>query len=211
MTKVVLSVLILAVLAVMAPQAVALPIVSLSSPDDLTQLEVGDTVRFDVTLSGLPTDDFIFVLNTRELFPNSLFAPVPDLTNSSGLTPGPILSLSSQQANFDALSFLGLAGATGNFSDSSPNPSAAISTNGLYYSFTLLATAAGSGVIQFDPAGTTYAANDTGFNLAPLPFNSPLAFAIGAVVPEPSVVVMTASGALMGIGSWWCRRSRPAA
>ncbi len=114
--------------------------------------------------------------------------------------------------NFNALSSLTAGRASGNFSDSSPAPSAAIATNGLYYSFNLRAIAAGSGVISFDPAGTTYAANDTGFNLAPLPTGGPLAFTItSAVVPEPSTMVMAASGALMGLGSLWRRRERAAA
>ena len=82
----------LAVLAVMAPQAVAAPVVTLSSPNNLTQLEVGDTVRIDVKLQGLSTNEFIFILNTGVLFPSSLFQPVPDPNNSSGLTPGTILS-----------------------------------------------------------------------------------------------------------------------
>ncbi len=94
-------VLMLAVLAVVAPQAVALPIVNLSSPNNLTMLTVGNTVRIDVTLSGLDANDFIFVLNTRELFPSAFFQPIPDPINSSGLTPGPILTLASQRANFN--------------------------------------------------------------------------------------------------------------
>ena len=51
MSRVVCPVLMLAVLAVMAPQAVAAPVVTLSSPDDLTQIcMVGDTARIDVNL-----------------------------------------------------------------------------------------------------------------------------------------------------------------
>lgn len=212
MSKLVRPMLLLAALAVMAPRANAVPIVNLSSPNNLLLLAVGDTVRIDVTLSGLEANDFIFVLNTRELFPSTFFQPVPDPANSSGLTPGPILVTPAQRASFNALSSLAAGSATGNFSDLNPAPSQAISTNGLFYSFMLRAIAAGSGVIQFDPANTTFAATSTGFNLAPLPTGGPLPFTIApAVVPEPSTMVMAASGALMGLGLFRRRRSRTAA
>jgi hypothetical protein len=201
------------ILTAVAEQAVANPTVSLSSPNNLNQLSVGNNVEIDVTLSGLPVNDFIFVLNTKVLFPSSSFLPVPDLNNSSGLTPGPILFLPSQVSNFNAASSLLPGVATGNFSDLSPSPSAAISQNGLYYSFTLKAISVGSGSIQFDTPGTTYAANDTGFNLAPLPHGGPLAFTIAAAaVPEPSALVMAGAGVVMtGLGFGWRRRKRTTA
>jgi hypothetical protein len=205
----------LAVLAVMAPQALAVPLVSLSSPDNLTQLEVGDTVRLDVILSGLPDPntgpnaDFLFRVYTEVLFPSTLFDPV------SGPTAGPILPLATQQANFFALSSLTDGSALGIFDESRPpDPLGAIGLNGLFYSFNLVATAAGSGTIQFDPADTRYVGSSSNFAFAPLPTGPPLAFTITggtAVIPEPSTMVLAASGALMGIGSWWRRRSRAAA
>ena len=81
MSRAVCPVLMLAVLAVMAPQAVAAPVVTLSSPDDLTQLMVGDTVAFDVNsrITGLesgPNEDFVFRLYTAGVVPLVLF---PDL------------------------------------------------------------------------------------------------------------------------------------
>ena len=54
--------------------------------------------------------------------------------------------------------------------------SGAIGLNGLYYSFLLKAAAPGSGSIQFDPTqgANQYAANETGFNFAPIADEWPL-------------------------------------
>jgi hypothetical protein len=213
MPKAVCPVLMLAALAVLAPRAVAVPIVTLSSPSDLTQLTVGDTARIDVNLQGLSTNEFIFILNTRELFPASLFEPVPDPNNSSGLTPGTILSPTlgtvSQVARFNELSSLTAGAATGNFQDF-PN-SAAIGQDGLYYSFTLQAIAPGSGVIQFDPTGTQYFSNQSSppNTLVPLPTGGPLPFTITAgpaAIPEPSSVAMVGLMTMAGLGVAWRRR-----
>ena len=156
--------------------AVAAPVLTLSSPDDLGALTVGEQVRIDVTLQGLDVgNDFIFVLNSRVLFPAALFDPVPAPTTTSGLTPGSILTTAAQRSSFDAVSSLTDGAAVGNFSDLVPVPSQAISQNGLFYSFLLEVTAPGSGSIALDPANTTYGATSTGFNLAPLPTGGPLA------------------------------------
>jgi hypothetical protein len=216
MSKAVFPALMLAALAVVAPPAVAAPVVSLSSPDDLTQLTVGDTARIDVNLQGLSTNEFIFILNTGVLFPSSLFQPVPDPNNSSGLTPGTILSPTlgsvSQVARFNELSSLTTGAARGNFQDF-PN-SAAIGQEGLYYSFTLQAIAEGSGFILFDPAATQYFSNQSSppNTLVPLPTGAPLAFTITAgtaVIPEPSSTAMAGLMTLAGLGYAW-RRKRAA-
>ena len=75
--------------------------------------------------------------------------------------------------------------------------------SGLYYSFLLKATSAGSGSIQFNPTpgANEYAANDTGFNYAPLPTVSPLTFNIApAVVPPPPPFPEPSSLALLALG-----------
>jgi hypothetical protein len=212
MSKAACPVLMLAVLAVAAPRAVDAEIVTLSSPSDLTQLMVGDTVRFDVLLQEVPTGEFLFVLDTRELFPSNLFAPVSLTPSQPG--PGSVFDTSAQVNSFlvgdqRGPTFLGAGIAQGNFSDFFPTPTRAIDQNGLYYSFTLQAIAAGSGVIAFDPAGTLYASNLTGFNLAPLAFGEPLAFTITAgtaAVPEASSFAMGGLVALVGLGVAWRRR-----
>jgi hypothetical protein len=187
-----------------AGPAQAGPMVTLSSPNNLSNLSVGDQVEIDVNLQGLPVNDFIFVLDTKVLFPSN-FLPVLDLSNSSGLTPGPILSGPNQAANFNAASSLNANNAVGEFSDSSPNISVAINQNGLYYSFKLEAVSPGSGSIQFDSTADAnrYAANDTGFNFAPLPTGGPLAFTISpaaASVPEPASMALASIGILGLLG-----------
>jgi hypothetical protein len=192
-------------LASLTPRADAVPVITLSSPNDLAQLMVGDTARFDVTLQGLSTNEFIFILNSRVLFPSSLFQPVPDPNNSSGLTPGTILSPTlgtvSQVARFNELSSLTTGAATGNFQDF-PN-SVVISEDGLYYSFTLQAIALGSGLVQFDPTATQYFSNLSlpPNTLVPLPTGGPLAFTItaAAAVPEPSTLMIVTLALLLGL------------
>jgi hypothetical protein len=212
MPKAVCPVLMLAALAVIAPRAVAVPIVTLASPSDLNQLTVGQQVQFNVSLQGISTNEFLFVLDTRELFPSNLFAPV-SLTPSQPGT-GSVFDTSAQVSSFlvgdqRGPTFLGAGIAQGNFSDTFPTPTQAIDQDGLYYSFTLQAIAAGSGVISFDPAGTLYASGLTGFNLAPLPTGGPLQFTITAgtaVIPEPSSVAMAGLMTLAGLGYAWRRR-----
>lgn len=178
----------------------------LSSPVDLTHLTVGQQVPIEVSITGLPANDFIFVLDTKVLFPSISFTPVPDPTQSSGLTPGPIIGVPSQQANFNALSSLAADNATGNFSDSMPQTSQAIGTNGLYYSFLLQANAVGSGTIQFDAPSTQYAANDTAFALAPLPTSGSLSFTIFGVPEAGSLNIALIGLSGFGIGLLAARR-----
>src|SRR4051794_25290536 len=105
MSKIVCPALVLVALAAAAPQAVAVPIVTLSSPSDLTQLRVGDTARIDVTLQGLPAGEFIFNLFTQVAFPSNRFQLVsgPTATKAFGSVffgPDPIAD--PQLANFQA-------------------------------------------------------------------------------------------------------------
>ena len=195
-----------------APQPVtALPVLSLSSSNDLTQLVVGSTVQIDVTLSQTDLNDLLFVLYSRALFPSSHFQAIPDPGYSSGLTPGAILPQASQVSIFNALSSLTAGAATGNFADQFLSP-LSISTNGRYYSFELTAIAAGSGAIRFDPANTLYAGNSSGFNLALLPTSGPLSYTIApvAAVPEPSTLVLLTCVTMGALGRrWHIARRRP--
>lgn len=183
------SILVLSALASLATPAMATPNVFLSSPNDLTHLTVGQVVTVDVNLQGLPVNqDFIFNLNTKVLFSSALFSPVADAT-PSGLTAtygsgsGSVFLYASQVTGFQSLSSLNSGSAVGIFAPPYP----AISENGVYYSFKLKATSAGNGSIAFDstPTANEYAADDTGFNYAPLPTGGPLNVNISAV-PELS-------------------------
>ena len=205
----------LLVLGSVASPAMAGPMVVISSsPVDFTKLTLGQQVTINVNLQGLDVgNDFIFVLNSRVLFPGSQFMAVPDPSNGSGLTPGPTFFFApSQVSNFNALSSLTAGSANGDFSDSSPNRSFAINENGHYYSFILKAISVGSGSLQFDPSpGANQYADDTNnFGFQPLPTGGPLAFTISAAtVPEPSAMVMAATSAVAGLGYWWLGASDP--
>ena len=195
-----------------SPKTHAGPTVTLSSLQDLNSLAVGDVVTIDVTLKGLPVGtDFIFNLNTSVLFPSAQFQTVPDLGNSSGLTTGFggafAFQFVDQPPNFYALSSLNAGNAVGIFNDGAPAPSEAINENGLYYSFMLKAIAPGSGSILFDPTpgANQYAADDTGFNFAPLPTGEPLPFVISSAVPEPSSLNLALVGLFVSLGFVWCR------
>jgi hypothetical protein len=220
MSRTMLGALILALLIAMAPESRAGTFieVTLSSPQDLTHLTVGELVTIDVNLQGIPVgSDFIFNLNTSVLFPSADFQAVPNPSNTSGLTavvaPGSVFDNNVQGPlqidNLYANSSLINGQALGIFAQS-PNPSSgAIGLNGLYYSFNLMAVAAGSGSILFNPAAgaNEYAADDTGFNYAPLPTGSPLSFSISSV-PEPSSLSLGILASLTGLGFTWCRRRR---
>jgi hypothetical protein len=204
--------LVLLTLGYAASPVAAGPMLSLSSPNGLSNLSVGDVVRIDVTLSGLDVgNDFIFVLNSRLLFPGSLFDPVPDPVGTSGLTPGPILQTAGQRASFHAVSSLSDGVVVGRFSDLFPTPSQVISQNGLYYSFLLRAEAVGSGAISFDASGNEYASVTTGFNLATLPTGGPLPFTVGpgaTAVPAPPALVLVLTGLILIGGREVSRRRR---
>ncbi len=167
------------------------PIATLSSPQDLSHLTVGEQVTIDVNITSLAVgSDFIFNLDTSILFSSSLFKTIPNPGTASGLTTtygsgsGSVFLYAGQPAAFDTTSSLNPGNAIGIFNNSSSAP--AISENGVYYSFTLEALASGSGSISFDttPGANQYAADDTGFNYAPLPNGGSLSFSITAV-PEP--------------------------
>jgi hypothetical protein len=185
-------------LGLLATSASAAPILSLTSPDDLDNLAVGQEFQIDVTLSGLrtiPEFEFIIVLNSKVLFDAALLDPVSGPTASLG--GGSVFQVApSQIANFNSASSLGDGAATGNFNDAG---SSAINSEGLFYSFRLRAEAAGSGTIDFDAASTQFASFYTNFGLAPIGISAPLSYTIrSAVVPEPSTWSLIIYGGLLG-------------
>ena len=183
-------------LAMLSPAANAAPILTLSSPTDLTTLTIGQNVTINVTLSGLAQGNLIYQMFSQVLFSPSVFTPVLNPGFTSGLTPGGILKTGTDVANFDSASSFNASNAAGNYSDSSPNVGTAISSNGLFYSFTLHAAATGSGGLSFSPTATYYAGTDTGFAFAPLPLLGPLAYNVSTVpTPEPSTF-----GFFVGLG-----------
>jgi len=217
MSRLAFTGLIAAVVLCVAPGAVAGTInATLSSPEDLSQLTVGELVTIDVNLQGVTFgSDFIYDLDTKVLFPTSLFSAVPDPTNPSGLTTsfgpssGYAFYYSGQPPAFYSTSSLGSGDAVGVFNNSISAPP--INQGGIYYSLTLMAIATGDGSISFDTSVATnnqYASNTTpNFYYIPLPTSGPLLVSISSI-PEPSSLVLGGVAALFGIGFTWRRRRR---
>lgn len=196
----------------LASRASAYPILTLSSSTDLANLTVGQEFQVDVRLSGLEVGtEFIFILNSKVLFDGLLLDPIGALSATfGGDSVFQVVASVPQVDRFNAMSSLTDGVATGNFQDF-PD-SAAINSNGVYYSFTLKAAGVGSGTIGFDAAGTTYFSlltNQTNPNsLVAMATGDPLQYNIlAAAVPEPSALAMSASGVLL-CGAYWLRSRR---
>ena len=178
------------------------PVVSLSSTTpDLDHIQVGDIVRFDITLSSLNPGDTLELLGVSVDFPGLNFgAPtsnspslepagiVPDLRGYSGATP-----TGSAVGLYDTLNLF-----------PPPDFFPDITSNGLFFSFTVTALAAGSGTVAF---GNDL--NSMGFDASGLPLDNvvganELSFTVLQSTPEPG------SAILLGIGTLatavWVRR-----
>jgi hypothetical protein len=168
---------------------------------DLAHLTVGQTVRFDVSLSGLNSGDQLDYLAGTVIFDNVLLgsatnvsagAIVPDLTGfvSTGF-------VGAADAFYDAVFF------------SATNTP--ISSNGVFYTFDVVTQQPGSGSLSFDI--TSLAATDGTDTPVSLSAGPSLSFTIGGVnsVPEPNTLVL-ALAALASCGgavvSRWVARHR---
>jgi len=220
MARVAYHVLIVTAIAIL-PSSARAEIVTLMSSADLNNLKVGDQVKIDVNLGGLASGNFIFNLFTQVAFPSAQFQLVSGPTATKTFLPksvffGPDNIADPQLADFNAHSgAIGSGGVAGNFVDETVNGVGAIGQNGLYYSFILRATSAGSGSIGFDltnPNANRYSGTSSSFAFAPLPTGPSLSFNITtAAIPEPSALVMAGTITLMGGGYWWRERTRAAA
>lgn len=190
---------------------------TLSSPQNLSDITVGELVTIDVNLQGVTFgSDFIYDLDTKVIFPTSLFSAVPDPTNSSGLTTssgpssGYAFYYATQPPAFYATSSLSSGDAVGIFNNSLTAPP--INQGGIYYSFTLKAIATGDGSISFDTSVATnnqYASNTTpNFYYIPLPTGGPLSVSISSV-PEPSSLFLGGIASLLGLTYAGYRRRKP--
>ena len=167
---------------------------TLSSTDpDLTQIQIGDTIQFNVTLSGLIlASDTLDFLATDVKFKGSLLGtpvtitPGPIIVDLSGLAPG---GSSDGQASV-------------NYDDAFATSGSPILANGLFFSFTVVAQAAGSGTIYFSFTDAFL----NGDSVTPTPMNSlPFTVLAARAIPEPSALILCAFGA----GTWLAiRRAR---
>lgn len=185
------SVLVLLSLTLLAGPVAAGFALTLSSPDNLSNLTVGQQVTFQVTLSGadasntldeLQTDitwlSNVFSVSPSNIIPGSI---VPDLTGFSGTSVANTISASGLYDNFATTVI--------------PGPS--ISSSGLFFSVIVKAATAGAGSVTL--------ANQTGFqgfNQITIADNTPgggLDFTISpaAAVPAPPGMILAGSGAFL--------------
>jgi len=116
---------------------------TLSSPDDLSQLTVGQTAHFSVSLSGLGSSDSLVTLTSGVSFDASLLG-TPTASAAGAIVPNPL----NDPLDFQTTNLAGEADAS--FATVSNSMSKQITTNGVFYTFNLVAQAPGSGTIDFD-------------------------------------------------------------
>jgi len=166
---------------------------------DLSHLTVGQSVRFDVLLSGLNSGDQLDYLAGTVTFDSALLGSATNVT-AGAIVPDPTGFVSA-----------GFAGAADAFYDavffSATNTP--ISSNGVFFAFDVVTQQPGSGSLTFDL--TSLAASDG--NNAPVSLSAgpSLPFTIEAAVsvPEPnSLVVALAALACCGgamVSHWLAR------
>lgn len=169
-----------------------------SSTANLDALQAGQTVMFDVDLSGLDVADgqTLGSLGGTVVFDTTL------LGSPTVLAPGPIVP--------DPNAFLSTVDeglADGSYASVFSAMNLSITMNGTFFTFDVVVqpNIGGSGVLSLDPnqGGFVFAldVNNNPVNIAPgadLPFT-----VIGAAVPEPSALWMMGIGLITIVG---CRR-----
>ena len=174
---------------------------------DLAHLQVGQDVRFDVTLSGLAAGGQLDYLAGTATFDSALLGSGTNIT-AGAIVPDP--------TGFMGTGFVGAADAFYDavFFSATNTP---ISSNGVFYTFDVVAQQPGSGTLAFDL--TSLAATDGTNNPVPLSAGPALPFTIespaSVPVPEPnSFVVVLATlvcwgGAVVSCQLTRHRRERP--
>lgn len=163
-----------------------------SETPDLQNLKVGDTVRFDVSLSGLSSGESLDYLAGTVTFDKNL------LGQAANVTPGAIIL---DPSGFVGSGFAGAADALYDsvFFSLTGTP---ISTNGIFFSFDVTAQQAGPGTVSFD--SSSLAATDGNNSSIPLGAGAPLSYEVTpstiAQAPEPGSLTLLVTAAL-GMGS----------
>jgi hypothetical protein len=173
-----------------------------STTPDLNNLSVGQTVSFDVKVSGLNAGDFIDYIPVTLNFDGTLLT-------LSGLNPGAIIpdtgGFSSGPPVITPQAAIGLV--TAQYDDLNLNPPptffSPITSNGTFFSFSLVTQQAGQGTVSFDstslvgliasdvagnPLGGTTGA-DVSFNIV----------ASAIPTPEPATLIHLGTAAAVGL------------
>jgi hypothetical protein len=158
-----------------------------SSTADLAALQVGDSITFDVTLSGLDVagNQALGTIGATLNFDPVTFG-IP-----ASITPGTIIP---DTTGFLTAPAAGVADAS--YTSVLANTSAEISSNGLFFEFTLVvqASGAGAGVVGFSFVD----ALDPNFGPVNISSGPDLAYRVNAV-PEPSSLSL-----IVLAGAWIC-------
>jgi hypothetical protein len=177
-------------------------LLSVSSSADVNHLTVGQSVTFNVDLSGVTPGDptsYLSYLAATVKYDTSLLSPSPAIT---------VGAIVPDATNFFPTSFTDKADG---FYDSvfGIEPSDPISTNDTFFSFTVTTRAAGDGTISFEADAATFADDPTQTNQFN-PDTRSLSFHIGgatAAVPEPGSLALLLTGVL-AVGGALARRRR---
>lgn len=162
---------------------------SLSSPDDLDNLNISQIITVNVTLSGLG--------DTEEFESLGADIPINDAVFSTPMTLSAGTIVPDATNNFDAFSSADFDLVTGAFFlDTGPT---GINLNGLFYSFTMTVDADGSGTITLD--SNSLFAEAIGGQAVSITAGNPLAYTV--TIPEP-----TTSTILGIIGITWLGNRR---
>lgn len=156
-------------------------VVSLTSADDLGHIRVGQKITVNVVLSGLSAGDLIDSLGA------TVSIQSPSLFNAPQIVAGSILP-----GGGGFLPSSGVGVADGTYDDLFNDGLNAISANGVFFSFGVVAQETGAGTFSLASLDAFQ-----GFDAVPVTNGTPngLAFSISpAAVPEPAAV------ALLGIG-----------
>ena len=179
--------------------------VTLSSPDDLTRVLVGQTVRINVNLVGLGGGS-LSGLNASVATPGLLF-DAPAGGSASVVAGGIVPNADGFFGNLDDLD-PGTIFTDGVYD--ALEPAGNITADGTFFSFSVVAATPGMGVIDFvvDNTGmpliTAAAADGSAF---PLTTADPSGLAVTVLVPEPTGFAVLAGG----FGLATLRRRRAAA
>jgi hypothetical protein len=121
---------------------------AVTSPTDTTHLTVGQTFTVDVSVESLsPGQDLTELSGTA--FYNSALLGSPMSLTPGAIVPSPLFS----PTDFTSSTSPGLA--TGTFDTLGTLPADQITANGVFFTFQLKVLAAGSGIININPATLT--------------------------------------------------------
>jgi hypothetical protein len=171
---------------------------SVSSPDDLLNLSINQEFTIDVSLSGLVPGDQLDLLSADILFPTSVLSVV-NLPTPGDAILDPVNNIFISGS---------AAGSVFGFYFAVTDP---ISNDGKFFSFTLKALQAGSGMIEFDAGSPPVVDGNAGL-LTHIDFGPGLTVNVlppivpTSMIPEPAAFTLWSLLAFAGMFGCWRKR-----